>query len=102
MKFEQPGVRNIRERKAANEARRYREQNGDKDAEPRKGSIEHLIWTARQKMTPEEREERQQAFEERMRQYDIEAIESRRCGDCGADTINYSHSFSCRWRGSGF
>lgn len=102
MKFEQPGVRNIRERKAAIEARRYREQNGDKDAEPRKGTIEHLIWTARQKMTPEQRAEQQRKMQARLEEMDREAIRRHRCSDCGADTINYSHSFSCRWRGSGF
>jgi hypothetical protein len=102
MVFEQPGVKNIRERKAANEARRYREQHEGPDPEPRKGSIEHLIWMARQKMTPEQREELQRKSAERCAAMEKEMIERHRCGDCGADTLNYSHSFRCPWRGSGF
>lgn len=101
--FEQPGVRNIRERKAARDNARYILQEHGPDPEPpHKGSLEHLIWEARQKLTQEEKDERQRAFEARMRKHDLEAIERRRCKDCGADTINYSHSFTCRWRGSGF
>jgi len=101
--FEQPGVAERRERMARRDDRWHRERNGEcEDVEPRKGTIEHLIWAVRQKMTPEEREERQKAFEERMRQRDLEDIERRRCRSCGADTINYSHSFTCPWRGSGF
>ena len=100
--FEQPGVRNIRERKAARDNARYIQQKHDADPEPRKGSLEHLIWAARQNLTDEEKARRQAAFEERMHKRDLEAIERNRCSDCGADTINYSHSFMCRWRGSGF
>lgn len=100
--FEQPGVRNIRERKAARDNARYIQQKHGADPEPRKGSLEHLIWAARQNLTDEEKARRQAAFEERMHKRDLEAIERNRCSDCGADTINYSHSFMCRWRGSGF
>lgn len=100
MPFEQPGVANIRERKAANEARHRREREGD--VEPRKGTIEHLIWTARQKYTPEQVAELQRKSAERFAEMEREAIRRKRCGDCGADTLNYSHSFSCKWRGSGF
>lgn len=101
--FEQPGVRNIRERKAARDnARHILQLHGPDPEPPHKGSLEHLIWEARQKLTQEEKDERQRAFEARMRKHDLEAIERNRCRDCGADTINYSHSFTCRWRGSGF
>lgn len=97
--FEQPGVRNIRERKAARDNARLILQEHGPDPEPRKGTIEHLIWAARQKLTQEEKDERQRAFEARMRKRDLEAIERSRCSDCGVDAINYSHSFKCRWRG---
>lgn len=100
--FEQPGVRNIRERKAARDNARLILQEHGPDPEPRKGTIEHLVWAARQKLTDNDRAERHLAFQERMRKSDLEAIERSRCSDCGADTINYSHSFTCRWRGSGF
>ena len=101
--FEQDGVRNIRERKAANEARRYREQTGDDT--PRKGTIEYLIWIARQNATPEDKARRLQAqldFNKRMVEYEVERVKRNTCRDCGVDTGKYSHSFSCRWRGSGF
>lgn len=65
-------------------------------------SIEQLIALARGKLTPKDRAERQKAFEERMRQHDLEYIARHRCRTCGADTINYSHTFTCPWRGSGF
>jgi hypothetical protein len=103
MAFEQPGVAARRERMARRDDRWHRERNGEcEDVEPLKGTIEHLIWLARMKITPEEREARAEAMRERLRQMDREAIERRRCGECGADTINYSHSFTCSWRGSGF
>lgn len=101
MKFEQAGVRNIRERKAANETRRYREQNGD-NTPPRKGTIEYLIWEARQKRTLEELDAMRKAASARLHQMDLDNIERHRCRTCGADTINYSHSFTCPWRGTGF
>lgn len=68
-------------------------------------TIEKLLELARANATPEDKERRKQAqkdFEERMRQYDLDYIERHRCGTCGADMINYSHSFTCPWRGSGF
>lgn len=99
--FEQPGVANIRERKARRESERYIRQH-EEQGEPPRGSIEHLIWVARQKQTPEERAEMQRKMQERLDEMDREAIERHRCRECGADTINYSHSFRCSWRGSGF
>lgn len=99
MAFEQPGVANIRERKARRQEEWLREMD---DTPPPKGSIAHLIWTARQKETPEELEARQEAARERLRQYDLDYIARHRCSECGADTINYSHSFRCPRRGSGF
>lgn len=101
MPFEQPGVANIRERKAQRDSERYRAQH-EENEEPRKGTIEHLIWMARQKLTPEQVDEFRRKSAERMRQMDLEFIERHRCSECGADTINYSHSFRCPWRGSGF
>lgn len=101
MAFEQPGVANTRERKARRDAERYRTQNGENE-EPPKGSIAHLIWLARQKISPEQIEEFRRKSAERQAEMDREFIERHRCGDCGADTINYSHSFRCPWRGSGF
>lgn len=104
MAFEQPGVANIRERKAARDNARYLEQErrDNPEPEPRKGTIEHLIWAARQKYTPEQQEELQRRASERLKALEKEIIERHRCGDCGADTLNYSHSFRCPWRGSGF
>lgn len=102
MVFEQPGVANIRERKAARDNARYLEQERGDNPEPRKGTIEHLIWMARQKLTPEQIEELQRKSAERCEAMEKEMIERHRCGDCGADTLNYSHSFRCPWRGSGF
>lgn len=99
MAFEQPGVANIRERKAQRQEEWMREYD---NTPPPKGSIAHLIWMARQKMTPEQLEELQRKSAERCAAMEKEMIERHRCGDCGADTLNYSHSFRCPWRGSGF
>lgn len=104
--FEQPGVKNIRERKAANEARQRREREGTDtgtdNTPPPKGTIAHLLWAARQKFTPEQIAEHQRRSREIDERLTREAIARHRCGECGADTLNYSHSFRCSWRGSGF
>lgn len=105
--FEQPGVANIRERKAARDNARYLEQQrrDNPEQEPPKGTLEYLVWLARKTETPEDKARRIQAqldFSRRMREEEQERIERHRCKDCGADTINYSHSFHCPWRGSGF
>lgn len=62
-------------------------------------SIEKLIELSRQKLTDEEKSERQRKFEDRLKQYDKEMVERYRCRECGVDTINYSHSFKCSRRG---
>ncbi len=100
--FEQPGVKNIRERKAARDNARHIEQEQGDNPEPRRGTIEHLVWMARQKLTPEQIAELQRKSAERCAAMEKEMIERHRCGDCGVDTLNYSHSFRCPWRGSGF
>lgn len=65
-------------------------------------NLEKLIELARMKLTPEQRKAAQKAMQERLDQMDREAIERSRCRLCGADTINYSHTFDCPRRGSGF
>jgi len=62
-------------------------------------SLQALIDAARRKWTPEELAERLDAHRERLRKFDLELIERRRCGTCGADLVNYSHTFDCKWRG---
>ena len=62
-------------------------------------SLQALIDAARRKWTPEELAERMERHQELMRKMDLEFIERRRCGTCGADTINYSHTLDCKWRG---
>lgn len=62
-------------------------------------SLQDLIDAARAKQSPEEREARVQAARERMRKMDQEMIQRHRCPECGVDTINYSHSFRCYYRG---
>lgn len=64
--------------------------------------MEKLIELARKQWTPEERKAANKAMQERLDQMDREAVERARCRLCGADTINYSHSFDCPRRGSGF
>ena len=101
MPFEQPGVANIRARKAANEARDRRGRDGVL-YEPPKGTLAHLVWAAQQSLTPEQQAEKLKAFRKREKELNAEAVRRHRCSECGADTLNYSHSFSCKWRGSGF
>lgn len=62
-------------------------------------TLEKLIELSRRKLTPEQKAEYQKRFEERMAEYDRQAIERYRCGECGVDTLNYSHSFKCSRRG---
>lgn len=62
-------------------------------------SMQALIDAARAKLTDEERAERLERMRARMRVIEAEAIARHRCSDCGVDTINYSHTFKCRWRG---
>lgn len=53
----------------------------------------------KRKLTVEEIKLKQEMDEKRFREQEERFMERFRCGDCGADTLNYSHSFSCRWRG---
>ena len=62
-------------------------------------SIEKLLEIARQELTDEQRDANQLRFEETLKRLDKEFIERYRCQHCGADTINYSHLFSCPRRG---
>jgi hypothetical protein len=65
-------------------------------------SIERLIELSRMQLTDEQWVELQRKARERFEQMDKEYIERFRCRECGADIVNYSHSFSCSRRGSGF
>lgn len=65
-------------------------------------NLEKLIELARMKLTPEQREAAHKAMQERLDQMDRDNIARNRCRLCGADTINYSHTFDCPRRGSGF
>lgn len=65
-------------------------------------SIRKLLAIVRAKMTPEQVAERERAMEARFTEMDRELIERHRCTICGADTLNYSHTFDCPRRGSGF
>jgi len=46
--------------------------------------------------TPEERLANARA---RTKKINDEIIRRNRCPECGVDTINYSHTFRCSWRG---
>lgn len=60
--------------------------------------LERLFEAARQRMgkTPEERlaKARQRTIE-----FNKKLIEQYRCPVCKVDTINYSHTFDCKYRG---
>lgn len=62
-------------------------------------SLQDLIDAARAELTDEELAERAEYMRERMKKIDKEMREIQRCSECGVDTINYSHSFKCSWRG---
>ena len=106
--FEQPGVREIRERKARREERWHRERNGEEEypEPPHRNSIEWLVWDARRRQnSPEEKAKRERIRREvqaKWEQEERERVERCRCPLCGADIINYSHSFMCPRRGTGF
>src|SRR5216117_2294254 len=99
MAFEQPGVANIRERKAARDERWRREQNGEEESVPQKGSIEYLVCMARQNQTPEQREEFARRRKEGLAALEEESRKRATCSECGVDTRKYSHTFRCYWRG---
>jgi len=65
-------------------------------------SLQALIDLSRMKRTPEQCEAARKAMQERLDQMDRDNIARNRCSICGADTINYSHTFDCPRRGSGF
>lgn len=60
--------------------------------------FDDMLEKARQHMgkTPEERLANARA---RTEKFNREMIERHRCSECGVDTINYSHTFKCSWRG---
>lgn len=62
-------------------------------------SLQALIDAARTKLTDEERTERLKRMRESMRGIEAEAIARHRCAECGVDTLHYSHTFKCSWRG---
>lgn len=62
-------------------------------------SLEDLIEYVRSKETPEQKELRLAETRRRLDQLDKEMIERHRCSECGVDTLNYSHTFKCSWRG---
>lgn len=62
-------------------------------------SLQDLIDAARAELTDEELAERAEYMWERMKKLDADMIARHRCSECGVDTINYSHSFKCSWRG---
>ena len=61
-------------------------------------TFDDMIEKARQAMgkTPEERLAKAR---ERTRKFNQQLIEQYRCSECGVDTLNYSHTFKCSWRG---
>ncbi len=61
--------------------------------------ITKLIQIARQTLTPEEEITMRERARERMRNFNLEVIERYRCGECGVDTLNHSHTFKCSRRG---
>lgn len=62
-------------------------------------SIAALLELSRRERTPEQIAESQRRTEQLCREFEKEMIERYRCSECGADTLNYSHSFKCSWRG---
>lgn len=65
-------------------------------------SIQDLLDISRRVLTEEQREELQRRSQETCDRLHKEFMERHRCSECGADTWNYSHLFSCSLRGSGF
>lgn len=62
-------------------------------------SLEKLIELSRQKLTPEQEAELRKRTIAMHAELDRQIIERFRCGECGVDTLNYSHSFKCSRRG---
>lgn len=62
-------------------------------------SLQALIDAGRAKLTDEERADRLEDMRKRMRVIEAEAIARHRCSECGVDTLHYSHTFKCSWRG---
>lgn len=65
-------------------------------------SLRKLIELSMIELTDEQLVERAKKARARFEQMDREYIERNRCGECRADIINLSHSFSCSRRGSGY
>ncbi len=65
-------------------------------------SLQKLIELSKIEITDEQRKTIYDNYIKSMEKFDKECIERFRCSECGADTLNLSHSFSCSLRGSGF
>lgn len=65
-------------------------------------SIADLITLSRRKLTDEEYAELRRRSRLLCEKQEREWLARHKCSECGADTWNYSHSFSCSLRGSGF
>lgn len=65
-------------------------------------SLEKLIEMSRMKLTPEQIAEMNERRAELDRKWHEEWVKRHRCSECGTDTWNYSHTFRCSLRGSGF
>lgn len=53
-------------------------------------------------LTPEQQDQLNKRMQESERKQQEAWIKRHTCSECGADTWNYSHSFTCVLRGSGF
>lgn len=64
--------------------------------------IARLLQLARRELSEEELAAYREKSEQILARAEARFLAKHRCAICGADTLNYSHSFTCPLRGSGF
>lgn len=62
-------------------------------------SIEAMTCAARTKLTDEELAALDEKYQKRMAEFDRKLTDEWKCQGCGVNTLKYSHTFDCKWRG---
>ena len=62
-------------------------------------TLQNLIDRARAERTPEQQEAIDQKHKARLAEFNKRLEREWKCSDCGVDTLRYSHTFDCKWRG---
>lgn len=62
-------------------------------------NLQEMIDIARASSSPEEQAIIDDKYQARLAEFNRKTEQEWRCHTCGVDTLMYSHTFDCKWRG---